>query len=115
MKRRSMAARRRFSSALDRNLTRPPPLRLLADAGRRVPLDLLVIHSDREDQRKGRLPAVPGRGRPLALLSLLRQPLDDFVLADGIGRAQPKRGPKLLDAQTEFVGLFLAVLCFTDR
>ncbi len=91
----------------------PAALRLLADAGRRVPLDLLVIHSDPEDQRKGRLPAVPGRGRPRALPGLLRQPLHDLVLADGIGRARSKHGSKLLDAQTEFVGLFLAVLRFT--
>src|ERR1700728_2651432 len=68
------------------------PLRFLADAGRRVPIDLLVIHSNPEDQRKGCLPAVPGRARPLALLGLLRQPIDNLVLADRIGRPRSKHG-----------------------
>ena len=89
------------------------PLRLPPNAGRRVPLDLLVVHSDPKDQGEGSLPAVPDGGGLVALLGLLRQPLDDLIFANGIGRAGAEHRPKLIDAQTEFVGLFCAVLGFT--
>ena len=89
-----MAAHRRFSSALERNPT--VALLLPPDAGRRVPLDLLVVRSDPKDQGEGSLPAVPGGGGLVALLGLLRQPLDDLIFADGIGRAGAEHRPKLI-------------------
>jgi hypothetical protein len=88
----------------------PAALRLLPDAGRWVPLDLLVVLADPEDQGECSLPAVPGSGGPFTLPRLFRQPLHDFILADGIGRAGPEFGAKLIDTQAEFVGLLFAVL-----
>ncbi len=74
-------------------------LRLPLDPGRRVPRDLLVVDANTEDEREGRLPAVPARRLPIARLCLFGQPTDNFLFGNLLG------GPVTEDGE-EFARVF---------
>ena len=71
-------------------------LRLPFDPGRRIPRDLLVIDSDAEDEREGRLPTVPARRFPTARLGLLGQPADYLLFGDLLSRPLSEDGKEFI-------------------
>jgi hypothetical protein len=79
-------------------------LRPALDSGRRVARDLLIVDAHAEDQREGRLPAVPARCFPVARLGLLGQPADDVLFGDLIGRPVSEERNDRIDPEVEFVG-----------